>query len=146
MPVLRYQRTLIVLTITAVVAITTWCWLVAHRNPPPQFDAEKLIEAVGAFCRHQQEEHRPIPPSVSLSELVAGGYLPPEQVQTFGTSNVVITLSSDETNPTGVLMEARFPDGSRCVASTDGSISQLPPNAVLQPGPGTASQRLTTNN
>lgn len=75
-----------------------------------------------------------MPESVTLQELVAGGFLPAEQMQAFGSSNVTISLTNDETRPTEMLIEARFPDGTRCVVLSDGSVMQLLTNQLPRVG------------
>ena len=128
MRMLRRQRVLLIAAFLAVIVVAFCCWVYARKHPPPKFDANKLVEALVAYSNHQHQQQRAMPESVTLQELVAGGYLPAEQMQAFGSSNVTISLTANETRPTEMLIEARLPDGSRCVALSDGSIAQLSTN------------------
>ena len=88
-------------------------------------DAERIVEAVSAFVHDRAAHATPLPASVSLQELVTGGFLRSEDIKPFGTAEVTISLTKDETHPSQILIQARMPDGSRMAGLADGSVAQL---------------------
>ena len=70
--------------------------------------------------------HRqPIPKTVSLNELLTGGYLKPADVAPFQGLDAVLELTSDASNPQTVLMRVHMPDGSDLVLLGDGTAQQV---------------------
>src|SRR5919108_6464810 len=77
------------------VAITTY-W--QHRQPLFN-DASKLISAMQAFSRDLTARGQPLPSSVSLRELVSGGYIAASDGRAFDGMDVTISLTADKTRP-----------------------------------------------
>ena len=67
-----------------------------------------------------------MPDTVSLRELVSGGYISAADVHAFDGMDVTISLKTDEADPQAILMRARSPDGSVTVLMADGSVQGLP--------------------
>ena len=57
--------------------------------------------------------------------LVSRGYLTADDVKAFEGMDVSISLTTDESHPSKILMSARLPDGSTTVVMDDGSIQQF---------------------
>src|SRR5262249_55665590 len=89
-------------------------------------DPSKIVAAVQAFSRDQPAHGRALPASVSLRELVKGGYVAADDVRAFDGMDVTISLTADETRPQEILIRVRLPDGSVIAALGDGSAQQLP--------------------
>ena len=87
-------------------------------------DAPKLIAAVQAFSHEKAARGQLLPATVSLRELVSGGYIAAKEVQAFDGMEVTISLATDKTRAAEVLIRVRLPDGSEIAQLTDGSIQQ----------------------
>src|SRR5258706_272725 len=82
---------------------------------------QRYIDALQSYARDRTARGQSLPASVSLSELVAGGFLSADGAKAFGAKDVRISLTIDETRPQDVLMEAQLPDGTRLISLGDGS-------------------------
>ena len=121
-------RRLIFIVCSLVVAAAVVCAvLVFHwQHSQPVFkDAPKLAAAVQAFSRDQAARGQPLPASVSLHELVSGGYIATNDVHAFDGMDVTISLASDA-YPQSILIHVRMSDGTEIAAMADGSVQQLP--------------------
>jgi hypothetical protein len=67
-----------------------------------------------------------LPASVSLRELVSGGYITTNDVRAFDGMEVTVSLTASDTDPHSILIRVRMPDGSQIAAMADGSVQQLP--------------------
>lgn len=88
-------------------------------------DGLKLTSAVRSYTEHLVAEGRPVRGFVSLSELIAHGYLEEADVHGLAGIGVAINLEADESRPGDVLLRAVTPDGGRIVALADGSVQSL---------------------
>jgi len=88
-------------------------------------DSGRLVEAVRAFALDHKARGTPLPASVTLTELISRGLLRVEDVKPFGRAEVRISLTSDESRPNQIVIEARLPDGTRVAGMSDGSVVQL---------------------
>jgi len=104
------------------VAVTTY-W---QRKQPVFKDAPKLISAMQAFSRDLTARGQRRPATVSLRELVSGGYIAASDVRAFDGMDVTISLTADETRPQEILIRVRLPDGSVTALLADGSVQGLP--------------------
>ena len=105
---LAFLASAIAIVISASVILTTY-W---HRKQPVFKDAPKLVSAIQAFKRDLTAHGQPLPASVSLRELITGGYIAASDVRALDGMEVTISLSADETHPQEILMRVRLPDGS----------------------------------
>jgi hypothetical protein len=122
------MRRLIFVVCSLVAAAAVVCIvLVFHwqRSPPVVKDALKLTAAVQAFSQDLASRRKPLPASVSLRELINGGYLATNDVHSFDGMDVTISLSASEASPQSILIHVRMPDGSQIVLMADGSVQQL---------------------
>jgi prepilin-type processing-associated H-X9-DG protein len=111
----------IVLAVVVSVAVTTY-W---QRKQPVFKDAPKLISAMQAFSQDLTKRGQALPPTVSLRELVSGGYIAANEVRAFEGMEVTIWLTATDHYPPAISMSARFSDGSVNVLLFDGSVQQL---------------------
>jgi len=112
-----------VLAIAALVSVTfTGC----SDAKKPVFDsAPNLITAAHAFARDHQAGEQPLPPTVSLRELLEGGYLEATEVRAFEGMEVRISLTADAGGLQQILVSAQLPDGSKIALMGDGSVQQI---------------------
>lgn len=82
---------------------------------------DRMDTAVQAFKRDRKATES----TVTLRELVSGGYLRAEDIRGLEEQDVTVSLSADETNPQRVWIRVRASDGSDIVALTDGSIQRM---------------------
>jgi len=96
---------------------------------PQKVDGPKIIAAGRAYTREMVSRKLPIPNSVSVSDLVAHGYLKPSDVAAFQGLDATILLTSDARRPDFVIMRVKMPDGSDLVLLQDGSVREVPSKA-----------------
>lgn len=101
-------------------------WFHFTGPPPGNVDAGKITVAVQTYVHYLKQNALPVPKSVKLQSLVDKGLLRYEDVSGFDGVDVTIFLTTDESNPSQVLMRARFPDGSQEVVLYDGTVQQIP--------------------
>ena len=113
------KRLVTIVTSTAgFIALCLVVLVVVVSRPKTAVDAGQVLAAVTNFCA----THRPLPQSVTFSQLIAEGYLGSNVLQEFGASEVTVFLNGNETSPQMILMDALMPDGSHTVALSDGSV------------------------
>jgi|SRR6476620_6309137 hypothetical protein len=96
-----------------------------YEHKQPTFNASKLIPAMQAFARDRVAQGQALPATVSLSDLVAGGYFSFDDVSVFRGADVTFYLGVDLKSPKSILARARMPDGSELVMLADGSLQEL---------------------
>jgi hypothetical protein len=116
-----YVASAIAVAIIVCVTLTT-CW---QRKQPSFKDAPKLVAAIQAFSGDLTVRGQSLPATVSLRELVSGGYIAASDVRAFDGMDVTISLTSDESHPQEILIRVRLPDGSVTAAMADGSVQGL---------------------
>jgi len=99
-----------------------WYW---KRNQPVFNDAPKLVAALQAFSRDRFIHGMRLPSTVSLSELVAGGYLSTNDVHAFEGIEVTFSNVTNSQNPREIMVRARLPDGSVLTLMEDGTVQTL---------------------
>ena len=101
---------------------------------------ERIEAAVQAFVRDRKASDN----SVSLSTLVSGGYLRPEDIRGLEQKDVTISLTANETTPNAFWITVRASDGSAIVALADGSVAGYSPQLFeeLRKNTGQAVQRI----
>jgi len=119
--ILALAGSLVAVAVVVCIALTSY-W---QRQSPVLRDGSKLVAAVQAFSRDKTKTGQTLPASVSLRELIGGGYVAASDVQAFDGMEVMISLAADETRPQEILIRVRLPDGSVIVQMADGSISQV---------------------
>ena len=69
---------------------------------------------------------QPLPASVTLRDLVGGGYISDDEVRSLEGADVTFYPTAGDCNPQVILVRVRMPDGVQIAAMADGSIQQLP--------------------
>jgi hypothetical protein len=106
----------------AVALIVTGC---SQRRDREFKDLPGLLSALEAFSRDLTNKGQPLPPSVSLDELVSRGYISSNSVHAFEGMETRIWAKASPDVPNSVLMSARSPDGSVSAVLADGSVHQF---------------------
>jgi hypothetical protein len=122
-------RRLFLIAGALVVAAAVVCVaLISHwqRSRPTFKNAAGLVAAAQAFSRDQAARGQPLPASVSLDELVNGGYVPTNEVRAFDGMDVTIYPTASDADPTAILVRVRMPDGTQIAVMGDASVQQLP--------------------
>jgi hypothetical protein len=96
-----------------------------ERKQTPFHNAPKLLAALQAFSHDQAASNRPLPPEVSLRDLLRGGYLTTNDVRDFEGMDVVFTTKPDNSHPQDMLAHARTPSGQFICLLADGSVQLL---------------------
>lgn len=124
---MRIQRILIAsLCATVLVAVVLIGAVIYWQRQAPVFkDPAKLIFAVRAYEQDLNKRGQTWPATVSLAELVKGGYIAADDVRALESTEVTLCLTIDNNDPRAVLMYARVPDGGVMALLGDGSVQQL---------------------
>lgn len=105
--------------------------VVVVGKPRAAVNADEVVAAVKNFCA----AHRPLPQTVTFSQLIAQGYLGSNVLEKFGASEVTVFLNADETYPQMFLMDALMPDGSHTTLLSDGSVQGFSKSRFQQVAP-----------
>src|SRR5437868_2176893 len=124
---MKTQHSRIILAATVALAVTS-CW---QRQEHFQ-DLPGLVSAMQAFSLDLTKKGQPVPPSVSMTELVNNGYISSNSVRAFTGMETRVWLTADPALLDSVLISARLPDGSVNAALADGSVQQFSAQAFAQ--------------
>jgi len=122
---LRHVAVLLLAGVAVLAVISFLLQSYWNRQQPVFQDAPKLVAALQAFSRDRFLHGNQLPSTVTLKDLVAGGYLSGSDVSAF--EGIEVTFSNANTNqdPKMVMIHARLPDGSVLAVLADGSVQQL---------------------
>ena len=110
------------ITISFALAVANFTWWQSKQKPFE--NAPDLFAAVRAFCQ-DQAGRGPLPPEVSLQDLLRNGYLSSNDVKAFKGYEVTFSTRYDNDNPELILARAVAPDGHSICLLADGSVQQL---------------------
>jgi hypothetical protein len=86
---------------------------------------DQFISAVQKFARDHHANGAVFPGSITLSDLLSGGYLRTQDVAGLERRDVSILLPIDETKPQELWLLVRAGDGSMIALLGDGSVQKL---------------------
>ena len=112
------RRAIIAASAVGLVIVCVAVLAVLAGKPKAAVNANGVVAAVAKFCA----AHKPLPQTVTFSQLIAQGYLGTNVLEQFGASEVTVFLNANETYPQMFLMDALMPDGSHTVAMCDSSV------------------------
>ena len=107
------------------IALLAWAFFLAGAPSGERVNGIRIVAAAQGYTRSLLVAGRPIPQSVRLDELVAHGFLKPEDVAAFHGLDAAVLLASTQRGPQTVLMRVRFPDGTDLMLLADGSVQQV---------------------
>ena len=140
------RRLILYLVLAVAIAVAGFLGITAYstRQPPVFENSAKLIAAMQAFARDHETLGKPLPSTVTIRELVDGGYLKATDVRVFEGMEVSLSFTADETRPQEIMVSARLPDGTIHCLMADGSALQVTEQAyrkqVSQGGAANGSQ------
>lgn len=90
-------------------------------------DGERIAKAMAQYARDVSARGERLRPSVTLDELVRGGYLTEEDAKplTEGFAKVIFYTDATGTNPQSLLVEAQMTNGDVQAVLADGSVQQF---------------------
>ena len=120
---MKIRRLIVITGLLVVVAALASVALISHwQHSQPTFKSlPKLVTALKSYSRDHVSRGQPLPSSVTLRDLVTGGYISTEDVRAFDGMDVTIYPTSDA-EPQAILVRVRMSDGSQFVATADGSV------------------------
>jgi hypothetical protein len=86
----------------------------------------KLVTAFKKYTRDHVSPGKPLPASISLQDLVNGGYLTTNDVKELNVQELTIYPTAGKHDPKAVMVRMRMPDGRQILTLADGSTQQLP--------------------
>lgn len=89
---------------------------------PETVDAQNIFSAAQAYTRKLKAQGLPIPPTVTLKELMENKLLAPADVSGLKGATVTVSLTANVNDPQAVLIRAVFPDGQEIVTLADGTV------------------------
>jgi hypothetical protein len=124
---MKKRRLIIIVGVLVVVAALAGTALILHwQHAQSAVRFQELVSVAQGYSRDHISRRQPIPPSLTLHDLVSGGYLPAKDVRAFDGLDVAFYPTAGGNNPQAVLGRLRMADGTQMVALADGSIQQLP--------------------
>lgn len=123
---MKIRRLIAIASLLVVAAVVVCVALISYweRTQPTFKSAPKLVAAAQAFSRDQKARGQPLPASVSLRELVNGGYITTNDFREFEGMDVTFSLASD-VDPQAILIHVRMSDGTKIDVMADASIRFL---------------------
>ncbi len=112
--------------VTIAGAIALVYLLAVSNSQGEKVNGIRVVAAARAYTRQLLAARQPIPKSVSVEQLVASGFLKPDDVAAFRGLDATVLLTTDNPGPKTVLMRLHLPDGSDLVLLADGSVQSAP--------------------
>ena len=111
--------------LVAVAALASWLLISRWQHSLSFKSLPKLSVAMRSYSHDQVSRGRPLPSSVTLQDLVGGGYVSADEVRDLGGADVTFYPAISESDPQAVLVRVRMPNGSQMVALADGSVQSV---------------------
>jgi hypothetical protein len=116
---------LIVGLLVVVAAYVSWLLISRWQHEQTFKSLPKLAAAMRSYSHDQISHGRPVPSSVTVQDLVSGGYISAGEVRDLGGADVTFYPTVSESDPQAVLVRVRMSDGSQIVALADGSVGSV---------------------
>jgi len=124
---MKIRRLIVIAGFLIAVAALVSMALVSHwRNSQTFKGLAKLAAAEQSYLRDHVSRGEPSPASVTLRNLVSGGYISTDDARAFDGMDVTFYPTVGDSDPLAVLVRVRMRDGVQIAAMADGSIQQLP--------------------
>jgi hypothetical protein len=113
--------------LVAIAAAVSWLFITHWQRSDQAFKIlPKLAVAEQSYLRAHANSSQPLPASVTLQDLVSGGYISTSEVRSLAGSDVTFYPMVTGAAPRVILVRVRMPDGVQIAAMADGSVQQLP--------------------
>src|SRR2546421_9487903 len=91
---------------------------------------DRVDTALEAFVREQKSKGGVVPTTVTLRELVAGGFLGADEAAPLSGMDVTVSTGLDDRRPQQILVRVRLQTGGVVVVMGDGSIQMVNERAL----------------
>jgi len=113
--------------LVAVAALVSWLLVVHWQHSQQMFKIlPKLAAAEQRYLRDRVSRAQPSPDSVTLQDLVGGGYISADEVRSLDGADVTFYPAVTDATPQAILVRVRMSDGIETDAMADGSVQQAP--------------------
>ena len=126
---MKIRRLMLIAGLLVVVAaLASWLLVVHWQHSEQTFKIlPKLATAEQRYVHDYISHGQPLPASVTLQDLVGGGYISTDDVRSLEGSDVTFYPQAiSDSQPQAILVRVRLSDGSQIAALADGSVQQLP--------------------
>jgi len=132
---MKIRRIIVIVALLIVVAALVSMALISHwQHSEQSFKIlPKLAVAEQSYVRDRVSHGQPLPTSVTLQDLVSGGYISADTVRSLAGADVTFypmvgyaRWFGDNSPQPAIWVRVRMPDGVQIVAMADGSVQQLP--------------------
>jgi Flp pilus assembly protein CpaB len=107
-----HRLILVASLLIAVAAFASWL-LVSRWDHSQSFKSlPKLVAAMQTYSHDQVSHGRPLPSSVTLQDLLGGGYISAAEVRDLGGADVTFYPTVNDSDPEAVVVRVRMADGS----------------------------------
>jgi len=100
-------------------------YMAGANSPRAKVNGIHIVAAAQAYTRQLRAAAQPIPNSVGVDELVARGFLKPEDVAAFRGLDAKVMLTAENPGPQTVIMRLNMRDGTELVLLADGSVQSV---------------------
>jgi hypothetical protein len=120
-PAMRLLPAALLLTLAA-----GWFYLQITDTGPDMAAYGRVLKAAEAYRQDLAAKGDPIPPSVTLEQLLEHGSIQPREIRGFDGMAVIVSLARPEGQPPGeMLMRVRMPNGDEIAVLANGSVQTV---------------------
>ena len=113
--------------LVAIASLATWFFISYWQHSEKTFNIlPELAAAEERYLHDHAFPGQPLPASVTLQDLLGGGYISAGDVRSLDGADVTFYPAATNLTPQSVVVRVRLSDGSQIVALADGSVQQLP--------------------
>jgi hypothetical protein len=124
---MKIRRLILIVSLpVAVAALASWLVISYWERSDVTYNIlPKLGVAEQRYLSDHASRGQPLPTSVTLQDLVSGGYISTNEVRSLAGADVTFYPTATEATPQAILVRVRMPDGSQTVALADGSVQSV---------------------
>ncbi|HEY5040407.1 MAG TPA: hypothetical protein VIK53_00205 [Verrucomicrobiae bacterium] len=124
---MKIRRLIMIAGLLVAVAALASVALVFHWQHSQMFKGlAKLAAAEQSYLRDHVSRGEPSTASVTLRDLVSGGYISTDDARAFDGMDVTFYPTVGDSDPQAILVRVQMRDGVQIALMADGSIAQLP--------------------
>jgi hypothetical protein len=125
---MKIRRLIVIAGLLVAVAALVSVALISHwqRSERTFKILPKLAVAEQSYVRDHVSRGQPLPASVTVQDLVRGGYVSADEVRSLAGADVTFYPTVTDTTPQAILVRVRMADGVEMAVMADGSFQQLP--------------------
>lgn len=119
------RKLLPLVVFTGMAGLLAFLFLARSTADSSASDGARIFAGVQSFTAACRAEGRPVPETVTLAELVRGGWVPAGDLGAFAGLEVTFHPKAGMDRPQDRLVDVRLPDGQRLAALADGSVQAV---------------------